>query len=318
MENRSNLTTLAVNLGMRYYEERSLLFGRVAGYECAVREQAGKKMMMLHVVAKPSSAQDTQMAQMLFTLKGENEAVTAAVYENFTATLRVNTANCEEVPALVEGLIRRIVQFAKEQNYVPCCSGCGKTKDVRRFLMDEDAKMLCPACRVKAEGELTGLWAAKKFPRHSTVKAFICVLIILLIGATAWVGVYVSGKSATLVGVAMTILSFLAYQYMAGRMKKGSVIGILVGLFLTVFICHNLCVAFELVVAIGQQQETTIMGALFFIPSFLKDPTNREVYFLQLGLSVLAVALSAAPMLWMVYYTWHHKVRLESLEEPTL
>ena len=74
--------------------------------------------------------------------------------------------------------------------------------------------------------------------------------------------------------------------------------------------------AFELVVAIGQQQEITITGALLFIPTFLKDPTNREVYFLQLGLSLLAVVLASAPMLWMVHYSWHHKERLESLEEP--
>ena len=31
----------------------------------------------------------------------------------------------------------------------------------------------------------------------------------------------------------------------------------------------------------------------------------------------LAVVLAAAPMLWFVHYSWHHKERLESLEEPT-
>ena len=177
--------------------------------------------------------------------------------------------------------------------------------------------MLCPVCRAKAEAGLTDQWQRKKFQHHSALKGFIVVLVILLIGATAWVGVYTSGHSAVLIGVAMTVLSFWGYQHMAGRMKKGSVIGILLGLLATVFFCHNLCVAFELVVAIGQQQEITITSALMFIPTFLKDPINREVYFLQLGLSVLAVALAAAPMLWFVHYSWHHKERLESLEEPT-
>ncbi len=143
------------------------------------------------------------------------------------------------------------------------------------------------------------------------------VLVILLIGATTWIGVYTSGHSAALVGVAMTALSFLGYQYMAGRMKKGSVIGVLLGLLATVFLCHNLCVAFELVIAIGQQQEITITGALMFIPSFFEGSHQSGSLFSQLGLSVLAVVLAAAPMLWFVHYSWHHKERLESLEEPT-
>lgn len=317
MANARNLTTLAVKLGMRYYEEQNLVFGKLAGYECAVREQPDKKMMMVHMVAKPDKSEDASMERLLGQLQQENPAVTAAVYENFTASLRLNTVKEEEPLQQAENLLRQIADFAQKENYHPCCSGCGKTKDVRRFLLDGDARMLCPACRAKAEAGLTDQWQRKKFQHHSALKGFIVVLVILLIGATAWVGVYTSGHSAVLIGVAMTVLSFWGYQHMAGRMKKGSVIGILLGLLATVFFCHNLCVAFELVVAIGQQQEITITSALMFIPTFLKDPINREVYFLQLGLSVLAVALAAAPMLWFVHYSWHHKERLESLDEPT-
>ncbi|MDD3192656.1 MAG: hypothetical protein PHE47_02185 [Oscillospiraceae bacterium] len=317
MANGSNLTPLAVKLGMRYYEEQNLLFGSVGGFECAVREQPDKKMMMVHVVAKPASGEATGMENLLEHMKEEQEAVSAAVYENFTASLRLNTAVAQDPQQLAGEILRQIIDFARQRAYQPCCSGCGRTKDIRRFLLDGGARMLCPACRAKAEAELTDQWQRKKFSHHSPLKGFIVVLLVLLIGATAWIGIYTSGHSAMLVGVAMTILSFLGYQYMAGRMKKGSVIGILLGILVTVFVCHNLCVAFELVVAIGQQQEITITSALFFIPTFLKDPTNREVYFLQLGLSVLAAALAAAPMLWMVHYSWHHKERLESLEEPT-
>ena len=43
MANARNLTALAVKLGMRYYEEQNLVFGKLAGYECAVREQPDKK-----------------------------------------------------------------------------------------------------------------------------------------------------------------------------------------------------------------------------------------------------------------------------------
>ncbi len=317
MSNGKNLTALAVKLGMRYYEEQNLLFGRLSGYECAVREQPEKKMIMLHVIARPAAQEDMGMERLLEQLQQEYPVVMAAVYENFTASLRLSTATDEDLLQQAETLLRRITDFAKKEDYRPCCSGCGKTKDVRRFLFDGDARMLCPACRARAEADLTDQWQKKKFPHHSAFKGFIVVLVILLIGATTWIGVYTSGHSAVLVGVAMTVLSFLGYQYMAGRMKKGSVIGVLLGLLATVFLCHNLCVAFELVIAIGQQQEITITGALMFIPSFLKDPTNREVYFLQLGLSVLAVVLAAAPMLWFVHYSWHHKERLESLEEPT-
>ncbi len=316
MANANDLTALAVQLGMRYYEEQNLLFGKLDGYECAVLAQPEKKMMMIHLSAKSPSSEDSSMELLLEEIRKEYPAVTAAVYENFTASLRLSTTAQEDARQLAASLLGRIAAFAKERQYLPCCGGCGKTKDVRRFLLDGDARMLCPACRAKAEADLTDQWQNKKFPRHSVFKGFIVVLLVLLIGATAWVGVYTSGHSATLVGVVMTVLCFWGYQYMAGRMKKGSIIGILLGLLVTVFLCHNLCVAFELVVAIGQQQEISITGALLFIPTFLKDPTNREVYFLQLGLSVLAVALASAPMLWMVHYSWRHKERLESLEEP--
>ena len=315
MANGKNLTALAVKMGMRYYEEQNLVFGKVAGYECAVREQPEKKMMMVHVVAK-SAVDDSGMQQLLEQLQQEYPAITAAVYENYTASLRLSTTQEGNLMQQAEEVLCRITDFAKKEDYRPCCSGCGKTKDVRRFLLDGEARMLCPSCRAKAEASLTDQWQQKKFPHHSVLKGVILVLVVLLIGATAWVGVYTGGHSAVLIGVAMTILSFLGYQYMAGRMKTGSVIGLLLGLLATVFLCHNLCVAFELVVAIGQQQQISITGALLFIPTFLKDPTNREVYFLQLGLSVLAVALAAAPMLWLVHYSWHHKEQLESLEEP--
>lgn len=43
MANARNLTALAVKLGMRYYEEQNLVFGKLAGYECAVRGAAGQK-----------------------------------------------------------------------------------------------------------------------------------------------------------------------------------------------------------------------------------------------------------------------------------
>lgn len=58
MANARNLTALAVKLGMRYYEEQNLVFGKLAGYECAVREQPDKKMMMVHMVAKPDKSED--------------------------------------------------------------------------------------------------------------------------------------------------------------------------------------------------------------------------------------------------------------------
>lgn len=60
-------------------------------------------------------------------------------------------------------------------------------------------------------------------------------------------------------------------------------IGILLGLLATVFFCHNLCVAFELVVAIGQQQEITITSALMFIPTFLKGPDQSGGLFFAAG-----------------------------------
>ena len=49
-----NLTALAVKLGMRYYEEQNLLFGRLSGYECAVGAAGKKKVIMLHVIARPA------------------------------------------------------------------------------------------------------------------------------------------------------------------------------------------------------------------------------------------------------------------------
>ena len=319
MANAMDLTSLAVELGMKYYEEQNLLFGRLDGYECAVLTQPEKKILMIHLSAKPASQEDggeSGMERLLEEIRQAHPAVTAAVYENYTASLRITTAGEEAPQPLAASLLRQICAFAQEKHYQPCCSGCGKTKDVRRFLLGGDARMLCPACRAKAEADLTDQWQRRKFPHHSAWKGFVVVFLVLLIGSTAWIGVYTSGHSATLVGVAMTVLCFWGYQYMAGRIKKGGIIGILLGLLATVFLCHNLCVAFELVVAIGQQQEISITGALLFIPTVLKDPTNREVYFLQLGLSLLAVILASAPMLWMVHYSWHHKERLESLEEP--
>ena len=135
------------------------------------------------------------MERLLGQLQQENPAVTAAVYENFTASLRLNTVKEEEPLQQAENLLRQIADFAQKENYHPCCSGCGKTKDVRRFLLDGDARMLCPACRAKAEAGLTDQWQRKKFQHHSALKGFIVVLVILLIGATAWVGVYTSGHS---------------------------------------------------------------------------------------------------------------------------
>ena len=38
MANANDLTALAVQLGMRYYEEQNLLFGKLDGYECADRK----------------------------------------------------------------------------------------------------------------------------------------------------------------------------------------------------------------------------------------------------------------------------------------
>lgn len=311
-----DLTPLAQKLGMRYYEEENLLFGRISGFECALREQPGKKMMMLHVTAKAPRPEDESMLALLQDLKAENEDVTAAVYENFTASLRIRTYGESDLFALIAQLFDKITGFAKKEGFVPCCAGCGKTRDVNRFLLDGDARNMCPACRAKAEAEKTNDWVKKKFPQHNRLKGWVVVAVILLIACTAWIGVYVSGLSATLVGVAMTVACFYAYEHFAGRMKGGAVAVLMILLLLTVFICHNICVSFELVVAIGQTQEVTILGALMFIPQFLKDPTNREVYFIQLGLAVMAVALAAAPMLWLVWRSWHHKERLESLEEP--
>lgn len=177
--------------------------------------------------------------------------------------------------------------------------------------------MLCPACRAKAEAGLTDQWQRKKFQHHSALKGFIVVLVILLIGATAWVGVYTSGHSAVLIGVAMTVLSFWGYQHMAGRMKKGSVMAYCWDFWP---LCFSAIISVWLLSWLSpsvSSRKLPITSALMFIPTFLKDPINREVYFLQLGLSVLAVALAAAPMLWFVHYSWHHKERLESLEEPT-
>ena len=68
MANGKHLTALAVKMGMRYYEEQNLVFGKVAGYECAVREQPEKKMMMVHVVAK-SAVDDSGMQQLLEQLR---------------------------------------------------------------------------------------------------------------------------------------------------------------------------------------------------------------------------------------------------------
>ena len=91
MANARNLTTLAVKLGMRYYEEQNLVFGKLAGYECAVREQPDKKMMMVHMVAKPDKSEDASMERLLGQLQQENPAVTASVYEHLTAILLFNT-----------------------------------------------------------------------------------------------------------------------------------------------------------------------------------------------------------------------------------
>ena len=80
MANARNLTALAVKLGMRYYEEQNLVFGKLAGYECAVREQPDKKMMMVQMVAKPDKSEYDSMERLLGKLQQENQAVTAAVY----------------------------------------------------------------------------------------------------------------------------------------------------------------------------------------------------------------------------------------------
>jgi len=311
-----DLTPLAKKLGMRYYEEENLLFGIVSGYECALREQPSKKMMMLHVTAKSPRAEDEGMLAHLQSLKAEHEDVTAAVYENFTASLRIRTYGDADLFELIEQLLGSIIAYAKKENYIPCCAGCGKTRDVHRYLLDGDARAMCPACRAKAEAEKTNSWVKKKFPQHNKIKGWLLVAVILLIAMTVWVGVYVSGLSATLVGVAMTVTCFYVYEHFAGRMKGGSITVMLLLLLLTVFLCHNICVCLELAAVIGQTQQITFLGVMLFIPEFLKDPTNLEVYLIQLGLAVLAVALAAAPMLWLVWRSWHHKERLESLEEP--
>lgn len=174
MSNGKNLTALAVKLGMRYYEEQNLLFGRLSGYECAVREQPEKKMIMLHVIARPAAQEDMGMERLLEQLQQEYPAVMAAVYENFTASLRLSTATDEDLLQQAETLLRRITDFAKKEDYRPCCSGCGKTKDVRRFLFDGDARMLCPACRARAEADLTDQWQKKKIPASQCLQRLYC------------------------------------------------------------------------------------------------------------------------------------------------
>ena len=130
MANARNLTTLAVKLGMRYYEEQNLVFGKLAGYECAVREQPDKKMMMVHMVAKPDKSEDASMERLLGQLQQENPAVTAAVYENFTASLRLNTVKEEEPLQQAENLLKysgyqineiaNYLSFSSQSHFAEC------------------------------------------------------------------------------------------------------------------------------------------------------------------------------------------------------
>lgn len=133
MSNGKNLTALAVKLGMRYYEEQNLLFGRLSGYECAVREQPEKKMIMLHVIARPAAQEDMGMERLLEQLQQEYPAVMAAVYENFTASLRLSTATDEDLLQQAETLLRRITDFAKKEDYRPCCQWMRKNKGCKAF-----------------------------------------------------------------------------------------------------------------------------------------------------------------------------------------
>lgn len=317
MANQLDLTSLAQSLGLRYYEEFHLLFGERMGYELSIQRQPEKRIVMLHLGARPKNGEDTVLQPLLEQIKQENPQVGAVVYENYTASVRVNLGEEQtDYQALLAGFANTLAEAAKTHDYIACCASCGKTRDLHRFLQGTEAKKLCPACRAKQEREQAAAWVAKKFPRKSTFRAWIVIAVILLLGATGWLGAYVLGFSAPLLGAVMTVLCFVAYQKMAGRMKKGSIAVLLVLLLLTVFLCHNLCVSFEIMSAVGAKEEANLLGAILFIPSFLKDPLNREVYLLQLGLSLLAVVLSAVPMLYFVYRSWHHKEKLELLEAP--
>lgn len=312
-----DMTLMAQKMGLRYYEEENLLFGKIAGYNCSVQRQTQKGILMFHITCRPAAGEDKIIAPLLQKIKKENPAVTAVVYENYTASLRIRTEDDTiDYPGFVHDLALGIAETVKAAGYLPCCVSCGKTKDLHRVLYDTDARELCPACRAKTEREKTEAWVKKKYPKRPAMKAWVVIFVVLLLAATTWIGLYVTHLSAPLVGAAVTILTFYIYHKMAGRMKAGSIITLSLLILLLVFICHNLCVAFEIVVAVGQNEAISITGALMFIPEFLKDPLNREVYFIQLGLAALAVAVAAAPVAYFIHRSWHHKEHLELLEEP--
>ena len=233
------------------------------------------EMIMLHVIARPAAQEDMGMERLLEQLQQEYPAVMAAVYENFTASLRLSTATDEDLLQQAETLLRRITDFAKKEDYRPCCSGCGKTKDVRRFLFDGDARMLCPACRARAEADLTDQWQKKKFPHHSAFKGFIVVLVILLIGATTW-NRRLHKRPFGCIGWRGNDGPELSWIPVYGwPNEKGQRYRRFAGAFGNRISLPYLCVAFELVIAIGQQQEITITGALMFIP-FLFEGSHQS------------------------------------------
>lgn len=133
MSNGKNLTALAVKLGMRYYEEQNLLFGRLSGYECAVREQPEKKMIMLHVIARPAAQEDMGMERLLEQLQQEYPAVMAAVYENFTASLRLSTATDEDLLQQAETLLPTDYGFCKKRRLSPLLQWMRKNKGCKAF-----------------------------------------------------------------------------------------------------------------------------------------------------------------------------------------
>ncbi len=314
MGNGEEMYSLAQRMGFRYYEEKDLVFGKRESYHCCVKRQTEKHSLMIAVTAKPARGDDREIKDFLSDVSLSEETVKAAVYENYTASVRLDTA-ADGVFECALKILLDIVTFLKGHGFVSCCSGCGSVRDVRRYLYGETARPLCVSCRVDAENELTKQWQHRFFPRHSKFKGIVVVFFILFFGASAWIGFYTADWPTELIGVLMTVFAFFGYQFMAGRMRPLSVSMLILSLIATVFVCHNICVAFELVVAIGQLQQVSITGALLYIPTFLKDPQNLRAYLMQLLVSELAVIFTSAPMIWQVYYSWHHRLQLESLEE---
>ncbi|MGN0131051.1 MAG: hypothetical protein ACI4AA_01265 [Lachnospiraceae bacterium] len=196
------------------------------------------------------------------------------------------------VPCM-ESFLREITTYCRNNDFLPCCEGCGTQFGLNLYQLDGSPHMFCSSCYTGVTAQIQqNAIQKKKLGSGNVIGGIIGALLGSLLGVAAWVIIYELGYISALGGLIMVVCSMKGYELLGGRLNK---LGIALSCIISVlmlFFAEQVCLSIEICKALS---DFTFIEAFQSVPFFLSQSeimaaAAQDVF---IGLLLMVVAAFA-------------------------